>query len=32
MLYVDESNTAAMRLYERYEFTPYDSDAQYRLP
>jgi mycothiol synthase len=32
MLYVDESNTSAMRLYERYEFTPYDLDAQYSPP
>jgi mycothiol synthase len=32
MLYVDESNTAAMRLYHRYGFATYDVDAQYALP
>jgi mycothiol synthase len=32
MLYVDESNTAAMGMYQRYGFTPYDLDAQYVLP
>jgi mycothiol synthase len=29
LLYVDDSNTAAMRLYRRYGFTPYDLDVQY---
>jgi mycothiol synthase len=32
MLYVDESNTAAMGMYQRYGFTTYDVDAQYVLP
>lgn len=32
MLYVDESNAAAMRMYERYGFAPYDVDAQYARP
>lgn len=32
MLYVDESNSAAMRMYERSGFAPYDVDAQYALP
>jgi mycothiol synthase len=32
MLYVDESNQAAMRLYEHYGFTRHDLDAQYRRP
>jgi mycothiol synthase len=32
MLYVDESNTAAMRMYERYGFAHYDIDAQYARP
>ncbi len=30
MLYVDESNTAAMRLYERFGFARHDVDVQYR--
>lgn len=29
LLYVDDDNTAAMRLYERIGFTPYASDVQY---
>src|SRR5262249_50398724 len=32
MLYVDDSNTAAMRLYQRYGFAQYDVDAQYARP
>lgn len=32
MLYVDESNTGAMRMYHRYGFAPYDMDAQYAPP
>jgi mycothiol synthase len=32
MLYVDESNAAAIRMYERYGFAPYDVDAQYVRP
>jgi mycothiol synthase len=32
MLYVDESNGGAMRMYARYGFAPYDMDAQYALP
>jgi mycothiol synthase len=32
LLYVDESNTAAMRLYERYGFTSADRDVQWRRP
>jgi mycothiol synthase len=32
LLYVDESNTAAMRLYERYGFTRHDVDRQWRAP
>lgn len=30
LLYVDESNTAAMRLYERYGFHRHDVDVQWR--
>ena len=30
MLYVDESNTTAMRLYERFGFIRHDVDVQYR--
>ena len=30
MLYVDESNTTAMRLYERFGFSRHDVDVQYR--
>lgn len=30
LLYVDESNTAAMRLYERYGFARHDVDRQWR--
>jgi len=30
LLYVDESNVAAMRLYERYGFTSADQDVQWR--
>jgi mycothiol synthase len=30
LLYVDESNVAAMRLYERYGFTSADRDVQWR--
>ncbi len=29
LLYVDDDNTAAMRLYERIGFTPYASDVRY---
>jgi mycothiol synthase len=29
LLYVDDSNAAAMGLYRRYGFTPYDLDVQY---
>jgi len=32
MLYVDESNSAAMRMYRRYGFARYDMDAQYARP
>jgi mycothiol synthase len=32
LLYVDESNPAALRMYERSGFAPYDVDAQYALP
>jgi mycothiol synthase len=32
MLYVDESNTAAIRVYERLGFTLWDVDVQYRRP
>jgi mycothiol synthase len=32
LLYVDESNTAAMALYEKYGFRRHDRDAQYRRP
>jgi mycothiol synthase len=32
LLYVDESNTAAMALYEKYGFRRFDRDAQYRRP
>jgi mycothiol synthase len=32
MLYVDESNDTAMRLYERFGFERYDVDAQYLSP
>jgi mycothiol synthase len=32
LLYVDETNTAAMRLYERYGFTRHDVDRQWRAP
>jgi len=32
MLYVDESNSAAMRMYRRYGFAQYDMDAQYARP
>jgi mycothiol synthase len=32
MLYVDESNETAMRLYERFGFERYDVDAQYLSP
>jgi mycothiol synthase len=32
LLYVDESNTAAIALYEKYGFQRYDRDAQYRRP
>ena len=32
MLYVDESSTTAMRMYQRYGFAHYDMDAQYALP
>jgi mycothiol synthase len=32
MLYVDESNSAAMRMYRRYGFAEYDMDAQYARP
>jgi mycothiol synthase len=30
LLYVDESNTSAMTLYEHYGFTRFDSDVRYR--
>jgi mycothiol synthase len=30
LLYVDESNAAAMRLYERFGFTSFDVDVQWR--
>ncbi|MEO6958194.1 MAG: GNAT family N-acetyltransferase [Antricoccus sp.] len=29
ILYVDDDNTAAMRLYERLGFTPYQSHVRY---
>jgi mycothiol synthase len=32
MLYVDDSNTAAMELYRRYGFARHDLDAQYSRP
>ena len=32
LLYVDGSNTAAMRLYERYGFARHDLDVQWRSP
>jgi mycothiol synthase len=32
LLYVDDDNTAAMRLYERIGFTSYDVDVQWRRP
>jgi mycothiol synthase len=32
MLYVDDSNAAAMELYRRYGFTKHDLDAQYIRP
>jgi mycothiol synthase len=32
LLYVDETNTAAMRLYERTGFRRYDADVQWRAP
>jgi mycothiol synthase len=32
LLYVDESNASAMRLYERFGFHRYDIDAQWRSP
>lgn len=32
LLYVDESNAGALRLYERFGFDPYDVDAQWSAP
>ena len=32
MLYVDESNTAAIKVYERLGFTHWDTDVMYRHP
>jgi mycothiol synthase len=32
LLYVDDSNTAAMGLYQRYGFTSADRDVQWRRP
>jgi mycothiol synthase len=32
MLYVDESNTAAIKVYERLGFTHWDTDVMYRRP
>jgi mycothiol synthase len=32
LLYVDESNTTAMALYEKYGFQRFDHDTQYRYP
>ena len=32
LLYVDDANTAALALYEKYGFARADHDAQYRAP